>query len=162
MAKSGEVVLDFSQVKPFEPMDSSPKYLTRCTKLELGTSKEGKPKAHCELTIESPEEVKVEEWLENEDAAGGMSPTGKLLETTTKAKGRILFREFSLEPQALPFLHEAIKAWNPKVDLGENFKFNPKEYEGLQSAVSIQNEAFDEQVRARVRRMYPASAYKEA
>jgi len=156
----GEVILDFSQVKPFEPLDSSRRYLVRVTKLDLSTSKAANPKSHCELTIEAPDEVNVEEWLPQEGAPGGMVKKG-LKDATTKAKGRILFREFSLEPQALPFLYEFIKAVDPKAKLDENFRYNPNRYMGLAATVSIQNEAFDEQIRARVRRMYPASAYKE-
>ena len=161
----GEVVLDFSQVKPFEPMDPSPRYLIRCTKLDIGTSQAGKPKSHCELTIEGPEEVQVEEWVPDENAEGGMRKVGMLTDkdgnpVMTRAKGRMLFREFSLETQAMPFLYEFIKAVDPNVELGEGFRYNPEKYMGLSAACTIQNEAFDEQIRARVRRMYPASTYK--
>lgn len=160
----GEVVLDFSQVKPFEPLSSKGKFLVRVTKLDISKSQSGNPKSHCELTIEGPEEAQVEEWVEDDGAEGGMRMVGPLEKdgepVMTKAKGRILFREFSLEPKALPFLYEFIKAVDPEAVLDETFRYKPENYMGLTAAVSIQNEAFEEQIRARVRRMYPASAYK--
>lgn len=159
----GEVVLDFSQVRPFEPLDPSVRYQVRCTKLDISKAAGGGPKSHCELTILAPEEVQVEEWVPDEEAEGGMRQVGMLADkegnpVMTKAKGRILFREFSLQPQALPFLYEFIKAVNPNAELDEKFRYNPKGYMGLECSCSIQNEAFQEQIRARVRRMYPASA----
>lgn len=164
MATPGEVVLDFSQVRPFEPLDTSVKYLCRVTKLENGRGPKG-PKSHLELTIEGPDEVQVEEWIPDETAEGGMVKVGPKVDdhgnpVMTKAKGRILFREFSLLPQALPFLYEFIKAVDPDAVLDDKFRYNTKAYMGLPSTVSIQNEAFDEQIRARVKRMYPASQYK--
>jgi len=161
----GEVILDFSQVRPFEPLDPKVRYLVRVTALDLSKSSEGRPKSHCELTIEAPEEVQVEEWIPDEEADGGMSKVGPLADkegnpVMTRAKGRILFREFSLQPQALPFLYEFIKAADPKAELDESFRYNPNNYMGLSLACSIQNEAFEEQIRARARRLYPASAYR--
>ena len=161
----GEVILDFSQVKPFEPLDPSARYLVRCTKLDISKASSGGPKSHCELTIVSPDEVQVEEWIPDEEAEGGMRKVGMLTDkdgnpVTTRAKGRLLFREFSLQPQALPFLYEFIKAVDPGAELDESFRYNPNNYMGLTAACTIQNEAFEEQIRARVRRMYPASTYK--
>lgn len=162
----GEVILDFSQVKPFEPLDPTQTYLYRVTKLDIGKSAQNKPKSHCELTIEAPEEVQVEEWIPKEDAEGGMVKVGPKVDdkgkpVMTRCKGRILFREFSLEPQALPFLHEFIKSVDPSAELNESFRYNPDNYMGLTGSCTINNEAFNEQIRARVRRMGPASAYKE-
>lgn len=162
---TGEVILDFSQVRPFEPLDPSKSYQVRVTKLDLSTSQAGNPKSHCELTIEGPEEVQVEEWAPQEGAPGGMVKKGLKVDGSgnpvmTKAKGRMLFREFSLEPQALPFLYEFIRAVDPKAVLNESFRYKPEAYMGLPATVTINNEAFDEQIRARVRRMTPASAYK--
>lgn len=159
-----EVVLDFSQVKPFEPLDPNGRYLVRCLKLEIGKAAGG-PKSSCQLQVVSPEEVQVEEWVPDEDAEGGMRKVGMLVDdkgapVMTKAKGRIFFREFSHQPQALPFLYEFIKAINPEAELGEDFKYNPKEYEGMEACCTIQNDAFGEQVRPRVKRMYPASTFK--
>jgi len=161
----GEVILDFSQVRPFEPLDPSTRYLARVTKLDISKSGAGRPKSHCELTIEAPAEVQVEEWISDEDAEGGMAQVGPKVDgngnpVMTRAKGRILFREFSLEPQALPFLYEFIKAVDLDAKLDESFRYKPENYMGLPCAVTIRNEAFEEQIRARVRRMYPASAYK--
>jgi len=160
-----EVVIDFSGVRPFEPMDSSRQFLCTVTKLENGKGPSG-PKSHLEMTIQSPEEVPVEEWIPDESAEGGMVKVGMKEENgqpvMTKAKGRILFRELSLLPQALPFLHEFLMAVGvPKEKLDENFKYFPKEYWGLPLCVKIQNEAFEEQIRPRVKRMQLASAYKE-
>ena len=161
----GEIILDFSKVRPFEPLDPRQKYLCRVTKLERGRGPQG-PRSHLELTIEAPEEVQVEEWIPDEAAEGGMSKVGpKFDEKTgdpvmTKAKGRILFREFSLLTQALPFLYEFIKAVAPETKLDEKFRYLEKNYMGLPCTCSVTNEAFQEQIRARVKRMTPASAYK--
>jgi len=144
-----EVVLDFSGVKPFEPMDPDLVYLCQVSNLTLGTSKAaGKPKVSAELTVKGPEEVEVVEL-------DGTRP-GR----NTRAAGRKLFREYSLEEKALPFLHEFIKAADPEADLGEDFRFNPQNYMGLEVAVKIQNEEYQEQIRPRVGRVLPASAYK--
>lgn len=162
-----EVVLDFSGVRPFEPLDPSVTYLVRVTKLDLSESAaSGAPKSHCELTILGPEEVQVEEWIPDEEADGGARKVGMKVDVKgkpvmTKAKGRILFREFSLQPQALPFLHEFIRSVDPSAKLDEKFRYNPDKFMGLEGACTITNEAFNEQIRARVKRMLPASAYKE-
>lgn len=160
-----EVILDFSQVRPFEPLDPKPRYLLRVTDLDISKASTGGPKSHCELTIEAPEEVQVEEWIPSEEAEQGMVKVGPLTDkegnpVMTKAKGRKLFREFSLQPQALPFLYELIKAVDPSAELDEKFRYNPKKYMGLQCCGTINNEAFAEQIRPRVRRLYPASMYK--
>jgi len=162
---TGEVVLDFSGVKPFEPLDPTRKYQCVVTKLERGTGPKG-PKSSLQLTITGPEETQVEEWIPDESAEGGMSKVGmKINEKTgdpvmTKAAKRLLFREFSLLSQALPFLYEFIRAVDPGAKLDEKFRYLEKNYVGLPCAVSIDNEAFDEQIRARVKHFYPASAYK--
>ena len=163
--KPDEVVLDFSQVKPFEPLDPATRYSVRVTKLDISKSAAGKPKSHCELTIESPGEVQVEEWIPDDGAEGGMVRIGPKVDANgdpvmTSSKGRMLFREFSLEPQALPFLYEFIKAVDPGAVLDETFRYDPRKYEGLVAACTINNEAFDEQIRARVRRMYAIPASK--
>ena len=167
MAKPDEVILDFSQVRPFEPLSPKVRYLTRVTALDISKAAGGGPKSHCELTIEAPEEVQVEEWAADEEAEGGFKKGEGLVvddkgsPVMTKSKGRKLFREFSLQPRALPFLYEFIKAVDPEAELDEKFRYNPKNYVGLQCVATINNEAFGEQVRPRVRRLYPASAYKE-
>ena len=155
---SGEMVLDFSQVKPFEPIDPSIKYLARVTKLERGQGPKG-PKSSLQLTIEAPEECLVEEWVEDGNAEGGMAKVG-MTDRTTRAKGRMLFRELSLTPQSLPFLHEFIKAVTPDAVLDDKFRYAEKNYGGLPVVVSIDNGAYEEQIRARVRHFYPASSYK--
>jgi len=164
--KTGEVVLDFSQVRPFEPLDPNQMYKVRVTKLDIGRSTAGKPKSSCQLSVTAPTEVQVEEWVPDENADGGMVKAGMKTDAKgkpvmTKAEKRVFFREFSLEPQALPFLYEFIKAVDPMAKLDEKFRYNPDKYMGLECACTIQNEAFNEQIRPRVKRMYPASAYKE-
>lgn len=163
----GEVILDFSAVKPFEPLDSTRYYLCRVTGNTRQRGPAG-PMSAVELTVESPEEVPVEEWIQDDSAEGGwIKGEGIVLDesgdpTPTRAKGRKLFRNYSLLPQALPFLYEFIKGCDQDAELNESFKYNEKNYIGLQCAVKVNNEAFDEQVRPRVRKIYPASAYKES
>lgn len=134
---AGEVVLDFSGVKPFEPLEERDEdgalkvYLTQVTNMTLGRGPKG-PKVSVELTIMQPE---------------------------ANAK-RKLFREFSLVPQALPFLYALLKACNSTVELGESFRFKPAEWLGSQCAVTIKNEPFEEQIRSRVDRVYAASKYR--
>ena len=163
MAK--EIVLDFSGVRPFEPIDPSITYKLRVDKLENGQGPSG-AKSHCEMSILGPEEVQVEEWVPDEEAPGGAKRVGMKVDdkgkpVMTRAKGRKLFREFSLQPQALPFLHEFIKAVDPSAKLDDKFRYDPDKYVGLEAACKVNNEAYNEQIRARVARMYPASAYKE-
>ena len=154
---SGEVILDFSNVKPFEPIDPTLIYLCSVSNLTVGKSKEGNPKTSLELTIISPDEVAVEDWHENDKAeVVNFGMTDK----TTKAKGRKLFREYSLNANALPFLYEFVKAADPNAVLNESFRYNPKNYMGLQVAVKVENEAYEEQVRPRVTKVLPASAAK--
>ena len=162
MAK--EIVLDFSGVRPFEPLDPSIVYKIRVDKLENGQGPSG-PKSHCEMSILGPTEVQVEEWIPDEEAPGGMVKSGMKTDSKgnavmTRAEGRKLFREFSLTPQALPFLHEFIRAVDPTAKLNDKFRYNPDNYVGLEGACKVTNEAFNEQIRARVARMYPASSYK--
>ncbi len=156
-AASGEVILDFSNVKPFEPIDPGVIYLCSVSALTVGKSKEGNPKTSLELTVVSPDEVAVEDWHENDE--GEMVNFG-MTDKTTKAKGRKLFREYSLNANALPFLYEFVKAADTNAVLNESFRYNPKNYIGLQVAVKVKNEAYEEQVRPRVTKVLPASAAK--
>lgn len=135
-AKSSEVILDFSGVRPFEPLEERDDkggliyYACQVTALRLGKAqKGGGPKASLELTVQSPE----------------------------KYAKRKLFREYSLQPQALPFLYEFIRAVDPGEELGEDFRFNPDKYIGLSCAVTVQNEKFDEQIRSRVKKVFSAN-----
>jgi len=132
-ARSGEVILDFSGVRPFEPLDERDDkgnlmyYACEVTALRLGKAKKGGgPKASLELTVKSP---------------------GKYAK-------RKLFSEYSLQPQALPFLYEFIKAVDPDENLGEDFRFNPDRYIGLSCAVTVVNEKFEEQTRSRVKKIF--------
>jgi len=160
-----EVALDFSQVKPFEALSEKPVYLATVTKLDIGPAKSNPKRqvSNLELTIDGPEEVQGVEAVIDDD---GNAQPGDLMEDSAgdpimvKAKGRKLFRTYTLEPQALPFLYEFLKGVDPEVELGEDFIYNPKEYMGLQCGVKIQNEGYLEQVRARVKRILPASAAK--
>ena len=162
MAKDsdGGTVLDFSAVKPFEPLDSTVMYLCKVSDLKRDKGPKG-PMSVAEFTIEAPEEVSVEEWIADEEVEGGWRKGEGVVDgSATSGKGRKLFRNFSLLPQALPFLYELIKAADPEAELNEAFRYKESDYVGLQVAVKITNEAFDEQVRARVRKILPASAYK--
>ena len=137
-----EEILDFSQVRPFEPLDSKEVYHVRITDLDISrAASSGEKKSHCEMTIIAPEEVAVEEWEPDDEAEGGMSLAG-LSDRKTRAEGRKLFREFSLQPKALPFLYQLLKALDPKVELNEAFRYDPAKYIGLECAVKIRNEAF--------------------
>ncbi|KKM80385.1 hypothetical protein LCGC14_1340310 [marine sediment metagenome] len=151
-----EEILDFSQVRPFEPLDSKVRYRVRVRDLDISRSAaSGEKKSHCELTILAPEEVNVETWEPDEDADGGAKFIG-LSDKLTRAEGRILFREFSLQPKALPFLYQLLKALDPSVELNEAFRYNPAGYIGMECEVKIKNEAFQEQIRPRVNNIYPA------
>lgn len=157
-----EVALDFSNVKPFEPLDPGQVYLCSVSKLTIGTSKSNNPKVSLELTILGPEEAQVEEWIS--DGEGAWASAGLAEKdgepVMTKASGRKLFREYSLMPDALPFLHEFIRAANPEAVLDDKFIFAPADYIGLEVAAKINNEAYEEQIRPRVRRILPATAFQ--
>lgn len=155
MPGPSEVALDFSGVKPFEAMDPDRVYLCRVTNLTLGTSKTGNPKSSLELTIEAPAEVQVVDL----DGTRKTEKDGSA--AMTKAAKRKLFREFSLQPDALPFLYEFIKAADPKANLDEKFVYKTKNYMGLQVAAKIQNEEYEEQIRPRVKRILAPTAYSE-
>lgn len=161
----GETILDFSGVKPFEPPDSGLTYLARVSANVRGKGPAG-PTSAVEFTILAPEEVPVEEWIQDDTVEGGYKKgDGIVLDdheapVMTKASGRKLFRNFSHASQALPFLHEFIRGVDPEAELNETFKYREENYVGLQCAVKITNEAYDEQVRPRVKKILPASAYK--
>ena len=154
-----EEILDFSDVRPFEPLDSNVTYLVRCTNLEKRTASTGSKMYTAELTVVAPEEVRVEDWEPDDEAEGGMSFVG-LSEKTTKAEGRKLFRNFSLEPQSRPFLYQFLKAMDPNVELNEAFRLKPADWIGMELATKGINNAYNEQVRLQPNRLYPASAYK--
>lgn len=154
-----EEILDFSDVRPFEPLDSGVMYLVRTSNLTKSTASTGSKMYTAELEIIAPEEVRVEDWQLDAEAEGGMSFTG-LSERTTKAAGRKLFRNFSLEPQSRPFLYQYLKAMDPNVELNEAFRMRPGDWIGMGLAVKGKNRAFNEQVRLSPDRLYPASAFK--
>lgn len=157
----GDAILDFSQVKPFEPIDGKEIYDAVVEEAKRGVGPKG-PKTSVVFSITGPEEVKAEEWVADDEAEGGMISTGeyKLDENgdvlMVKATNRKLFREYSHDPKALPFLYEFIKAVDPQAELGEGFKFNEKDYIGLPVRVKIKNEAYEEQIRPRVSKVLPA------
>ncbi len=156
-AAADEEILDFSGVTPFEPLDSSVMYLVKTTNLRTDMSSTGKKMAVAEMTIVAPEEVRAEVWEPDEE--GNLQYVG-LSDKMIKAKGRKLFRNFTLEPQALPFLYNYLKAMDPDVELNEAFRFRPADWIGMDLCVKGQNEAFQEQVRLRPNNMYPASRFK--
>lgn len=132
-----EVILDFSGVKPYEPLEEGKWYLVQISKFEVGRAapaRGGGPKISAEFTVTVPEQY----------------------------EGRKLFREFSLQPQALPFLHQLLHVVAPEEELGEDFILKPSDYIGAELAVRIKNEEFEEQIRSRIARMAPASAYVKA
>jgi hypothetical protein len=136
---TGEVVLDFSGVKPFDPLEERDAqgsliyYLCEVHNFALGKAKStGDDKVSLELNVLEPE----------------------------KFAKRRLFREYSLKPQAMPFLHEFIKAADPSAKLDDQFRFNPANYIGLKVSVTVENEAFEEQIRSRVKKIYSASKSK--
>ena len=152
-----EEILDFSGVTPFEPLDETTMYLVKTSNLRKDTSSTGKKMAVAEMEIVSPEEVRAEVWEPDEE--GNLVKVG-LSDKMIKAKGRKLFRNFTLEPQALPFLYNYLKAMDPEVELNEAFRFIPAEWIGMQLCVKGTNEAYNEQVRLRPNNVYPVSRFK--
>jgi len=132
-----EVYLDFSGVKPFEPLEeTTPEgkkkfYLTEVTNVTLAKGPKG-PYAVVEFTVTAP-------------------PEG--------AK-RKLFRNYSFTPESLPFLHEFVRACNPEAVLDENFAFRPADYIGSECAVTIENREYEEQIRSGVKKVHPAEKYQ--
>ncbi len=141
--EKGEVVIDFSGVRPFEPLLEDLIYLCSVDKLELGMGPKGK-KVHAEFVVKAPEEIEIE------TEAGEAE--------TIRIDGRRLFREYSLVPEALPFFHELLRALG-ETDLGANFKFKASKYIGEEVAVKVKNEEYQEQIRSKVQKVLPASAY---
>lgn len=152
-----EEILDFSEVKPFEPLDSSAMYKVRVTNMENQTASTGKKMVVTELTILAPDEVATEVWEEND--AGDLVYVGKG-DKMIKAAGRKLFRNFVKEPQALPFLYNFLKACDPDVELNEAFRFRPAEWIGSELAVKGTNSAYQEQVRLSPDKVYPVARFK--
>ena len=142
--KGTDVVVDFSEVRPFEPLNEDQRYLCQVTKLDPGRGPKG-PKLHAELTIREPKEIEIEK-------------EGKL--EVIKIDGRKLFREFSLLPQALPFLHGFLRAMG-ETELGETYNLTQRipDLLGTEVAVDVTNEEYEEQVRSRPNRILPASSY---
>ncbi len=167
MAKE-DLVLDFTGVKPFEPLDEKVIYLNEITDLKKGkAASSGEDKYSLILTIKGPDQVKA--MATTEDAEGHLKLTGEYKvdkdgnPVVTKCAGRKLFREYSCKPEALPFLHEFLRGAgeDDKSLSTKRFVMKPEKYIRLQIACKIKNEVYDEQVRARVQRILPASAYKE-
>lgn len=157
-AGGDEEILDFSEVRPFDPIDSSVMYKVKVTNLDRGLDKTGTKKtSDAELTILEPKEVKAEIWEPDDD--GNLKFIG-LSEKMVKAEGRKLFRTFTLGPKALPFLYNFLKACDPDVELNEAFRYKPAEWIGSELCVKGNNEAYQEQVRLRPDKVYPVSAYK--
>ena len=131
-----EMILDFSGVKPFEPL------------LERGES--GKEMVY--LCV-------VENIEPRSGPKGPMEMVTFTVQEPEEYKRRKLFRNYSLTTEALPFLHEFIKACNPKKELGEAFRWNRKEYLGAQVGVTVQNEEYQEQIRSRPKKIWPKEKY---
>ena len=154
-----EEILDFSGVSTFEPLDSRVIYLCRTSNLEKREASTGNKMYVAELEIVAPEKVTKEIWEPDEEAEGGMRFVGHSDEEVN-AKGRKLFRNFTLDPQSRPFLHNYLKAMDPKVELNEAFRFKPAEWIGMELAVKGQNRAYQEQIRLQPNSLYLANRYK--
>ena len=152
-----EEILDFSEVRPFDPLDSTVTYKVRVSNLENQDSSTGKKMTVAELEIIAPEEVAAEDWVENDE--GELVFAGKS-DRMIKAKGRKLFRNFIKEPKALPFLYQFLKACDPDVELNEAFRFRPAEWIGVELAVKGKNQAYNEQVRLQPDKLYPVDKYQ--
>lgn len=153
-----EEILDFTDVKPFEPLDSRVVYKARVDNLEIKTASTGKKMAVADFVILAPEEVQAEVWEENDN---GDLVFKSFDGNVVKAAGRHLFRNFTLESQALPFLYNFLKACDPDVVLTEAFRFHPMEWIGRELAVKGTNSAYEEQVRLQPNKTYPVTRYKE-
>lgn len=156
-------ILDFSEVRPFDPLDSKAMYKVRVSNLENVDASTGKKMAAAELEILAPEEVQAEEWLENDEGEltyVGMATNKDGSPRMIKAAGRKLFRNFVKEPKALPFLYQFLKACDPDVELNEAFRFKPAEWIGMELAIKGENQAYNEQVRLAPNKLYPVSKFK--
>jgi hypothetical protein len=163
--KSKEEVLDFGGVKPFEPMNSKAMVLAAVTGCERAAGPKG-PMSNVEFTITSPDEIAVEEWIEDAEAEGGYVKGDGIVMVDddnakmTKAKGRKLYRSYSHTPDALPFLYEFVKAAKPGTDLTGKFKMVEKDFIGVVLALKFKNEAYEEQIRGKPSKCLPAAAFK--
>ena len=127
--------MDFSTVKPFDPLperDENGKVLIYpCVIFNIETGKKG-PKGEYDVVdfeVQGPE----------------------------KYKKRRLFRNYSTTEQSLPFYMELLTAANKDADLGSDFVMSIEEWVGLPVGIGVENETYDEQIRSRVKRVYPAS-----
>lgn len=158
VATKEEEILDFSQVKPFDPLDSSRMYKVRVTDLHNEIASTGKKMVVAEFTVLAPEIVNTEDWIEDDN--GDLKFSAKS-DKIIKAEGRKLFRNFTKTPEALPFLYNFLKACDPEVELNEAFRFRPAEWIGSELAVRGKNNPYQEQVRLSPDKVYPVSKYKE-
>ena len=156
----GDVVLDFTGVKPFEPLDEKVVYLVGVDSITPAISGETqKPMDKVVFTIKGPAEVQA---MGTKEEDGEVTLTGDYAGHTTKAAGRKLFRNYMLQENAMPFLYEFIKGVDPSADLNtKTFQFKPAAYIGLEAACRIKNRVYNGQVQSDVARILPASAYKE-
>jgi len=157
---SDGVVLDFTGVKPFEPLDEKAVYLIGVDSITPAVSGETQnPMMKAVFSIKGPQEVQA---MGTKEEDGEVSLTGEYAGHATKAAGRKLFRNYMLQENALPFLYEFVKGVDPKADLNtKNFQFKPAAYIGLEAACRIKNRVYNGQVQSDVARVLPVSAYKE-
>lgn len=153
-----EEILDFSGVSTFEPLDSRVTYLCKTSNLEKREASTGNKMYVAEIEIVAPEMVTKEIWEPDEEAEGGMRFVGHSDETI-KAKGRKLYRNFTLNKESLPFLYNYLRAMDPSVELNEAYRLKPAEWIEMQLAVKGQNRAYQEQIRLQPNNLYPASRY---
>ena len=133
-----KIFLDFTGVKPLQPLPETTDdgqtayYLCQVINANPGRSKKGERKLSVTFEVLEPEEN----------------------------KNFKLFREYSFVEKALPFLYQLYKAVDPDMELGASFEVNPADLLGQQVAVTVRNEEFEEQIRSRVQKVWPASKYQ--
>jgi len=127
--------MDFSVVKPFDPLpekdESGKSFIYPCIIFNIEIDREG--------------------------------PKGKYDVVDFEVQGpaqflkRRLFRNYSITGQSLPFYQELLRSANPDVELGSDFIMNREDWIGLPVGIQVENEKFEEQIRSRVKRVFPAS-----
>jgi hypothetical protein len=120
--------IDFSGIKPFEPIDPSVKYKALVTVCKKGVSGSGGATYPVEFTITAPDVVD-----------GVVGATTEKTGNKVNAKNRKIFKSYSKSPKALGFLYEFINACKPGTPLGAGFKMIPEDYVGCEVVLTITN-----------------------
>ncbi len=120
--------LDFTGVKEFGALPEDIVYGAEVIESVHGASKSGQPKWRMVLKITSPEEH----------------------------VGQNLWHEPSLQPQAMWKVMESLKAFGEDVSTEtKDFNLEPENYHGRTIGVVVENQEYQGQVRAHVRRLVP-------